>query len=1219
MAGPPPPPPPPPAPTGGSGAPPPPIPPPPPAVPPAGSSGSAAPPPPPPVVPVESAAAPAPPPPPPPAAGPAGGLGAPPPPPPPPAAAPVESSGAPPPPPPAAPVQDSASAPPPPAPLVDEVPDVPLPAAPMPPPPAPVAEPAAVPDSLVPRTVPEMADPPSTAEDMLPPVPSKPKGVEYDESGYKMRTPAELPYDEDLPEVKRVADPSMLRDIAKSSILLIMFMVFFALLLIASLVYLGLIAACDVKGWCDFEDVSARVNSGYLFVTFPFFVPSVYVWASMCAGIFGLLALTYYAYDVIKQDVGTARMVEISVFIREGALTFMAWEIICVLPLCVVLFILLGFGVNWSLAGAYLLGALFSGLTGFSGMLMATRANCRTAAAAHLGLSEGLNVAFRAGAVMGLCVVSLGLGGLSGAYMMFGDIRSLAGFSAGASTIALFARVGGGIYTKAADVGADLVGKVEAGIPEDDPRNPATIADNVGDNVGDVAGMGADLFESYVGSIIATGILGASLPYFYRNQIAMCVFQHLNIDLTCGPAGYPSQLSYANYLCYQDDFFLGYPNLSTWASNTMFIALPFMLALVGLIASVICTFKVFVSKKATSEGATKAEVMHALLMALRWNVLAAGVLIMGGAAGLCWGFFGSSSTFQNGNAGFGSRNLPSYELNPDSATACQPLINEFGQATPIPDVVVVDKYYTPLDTIGFQFPAPNQVPWRLFLTILIGLYLGILIGLITEFYTAGSFPPTKGIAHSGEYGAGAVVIQGLGVGMMSTVLPLSLVFAVIIGAYNLFGAYSIALAAVSMLSTLGVTMATDAYGPVADNAGGIAEMAELPSSVRDKTDALDALGNTTAATGKGFSNGSAVLTAYALLTALVFDSGLAPSPRDLVIINDPNVAHITDYDIVSTIDIYVVASLFLGIMLPHLFGALTMLGVSRAAQAMIVEVRRQFREIPGLREGRSGVRPEHVKCVKISTKAAIIEMVLPGVVAIMSPLIIGFGFGQKALVGLLLGAIGSGYMMGIMMSNAGGAWDNAKKLVESGFFGKNHAKGSEWHKATVAGDTVGDPFKDTSGPAMNILIKLMTVYGLVAINLMQPDIYVEDSRGWIGGLLLALTLIFSALFGWYSYISSEKTREAAKAVGPSIVQAPPKTVSGYYVSAPSVPEEQILFGSQMGDAFQAAGGHRALKRGIIANQTRLPGLGDGAGSLNDAFNPELPVTVSMLTENPIQN
>jgi len=1013
---------------------------------------------------------------------------------------------------------------------------------------------------------------------------------------------------------KHVADPGMLKDIARTSPLLLALCAFFTCITIAFIVYLGLIANCDIQGWCAYWDESSFPDKGYLFVTFPFFVPSVYIWAALSAGTLGIAVMAFYGFTIMKKDVGTARMVEISVFVREGAMAFLTFEYICVVPVIIVLFILVGFGVNWRLAGAYGLGAMFSAITGFVGMLMATRANCRTAAAAHEGLAQGLNVAFRAGAVMGLGVVSFGLAGLAGTYMMLADIRAMAGFSGGASTFALFARVGGGIYTKAADVGADLVGKVEAGIPEDDPRNPAVIADNVGDNVGDVAGMGADLFESFVGGIVSAGILAASTPYFYNNQLAMCVYQHLNIDLTCGPFNYPQKLSYANFLCQKDNFFTEYPILTTWASQSMFIALPFMLALVGLLASVLCTFYVYVPKKASREGATKDEVMSALLTSLRINVGIASILVLGGAAGLCWGFFGNSSDFLN-NIGFKNPDLPTYILNYNNTEACFPQTDVAGLNLWVPDVLLVNKYYTPTDSIQYQYPNPTEVAWRLYVTIICGLLLGVIIGWITEFFTAGNYSPTKNIGAAGEFGAGAVIIQGLGTGMLSTVLPLLLVTAVILGVFNLLGAYSIALAAVAMLSTLGVTMATDAYGPVADNAGGIAEMAELPSSVRDTTDKLDALGNTTAATGKGFSNGSAVLTAYALLVAVVFDSGLAPSPYQLVYVT-ADTAHVTEFDIISLTDIYVVASIFVGIMLPHLFGALTMLGVSRAAQAMIVEVRRQFREIPGLREGRPGVIPEHVHCVQIATNSAIIEMVLPGALAIMSPLIIGFGFGQKALIAMLLAAIGSGYMMGIMMSNAGGAWDNAKKLVEGGEYRKG--KGSEWHKANVAGDTVGDPFKDTSGPSMNILIKLMTVYGLIAIGLMQPDIYVNNSRGWIGAILLGVTLILCILFALWNARRTYRIREEAKSHKGGLIQAPPKTVSGYYVNSSSFPTDQIVPGSQMYDAYHAAGGERALRRGIIADQTKLPGIVEGPVALDSAFAPELPITATTLTEHPIQ-
>jgi len=1005
-----------------------------------------------------------------------------------------------------------------------------------------------------------------------------------DLKGYSIYTPYDLPYEEDIEQTKNQGNAEVPKDKdAYRGPLIVMTATFF-LVLVTLLVWLGLIARCQVQGLCDKADVSGNVDTDYAFRTFPFLVPFVYVWASLSAGVLGLLVISLYALSILKRNTGTARMVEIASFIREGAVAFLALEYGLLVVLVLVLFVLLFFGANLRVAFAYLIGASLSAITGYAGMSIATRGNVRTAAAAAKSMSLALNVAFRSGAVMGMAVVSIGLSGLSAVYLMMSDVRSLAGFSAGASTVALFARVGGGIFTKAADVGADLVGKVEANIPEDDPRNPATIADNVGDNVGDVAGMGADLFESYVGSVVATAILGASLPFFWRNPMALCVYNHLYIDQLCGPFDYPNRLSYAVSICESNDFYTEYPYLSIWASNSIFVALPFMLMLVGLLASIICTVHVIVPDSAKA-GGERAQIMDTLLWSLRFNVFGASLLIIAGAAGLCWGFFGGNSTFQSFQGFSGNADLPVFELAPNLTEACIPR-SVAGQPNLFPGGFLnPEGRYHPIDTLGFSFGSAYETPWRLFLSIIIGLFLGIVIGLLTEYFTAGNYPPTQQIAESGQYGAGAVVIQGLGVGMLSTVLPLSLVVAVILGAYALFGTYGIALAAVGMLSTLGVTMATDAYGPVADNAGGIAEMAELPSSVRDTTDALDALGNTTAATGKGFSNGSAVLTAYALLTALVQDSGLAPTPYDVV----SGRSHILDYNVVRINDIYVVVSVFIGIMLPYLFAALTMLAVSRAAQAMIVEVRRQFREIPGLREGRPGVKPEHVRCVSIATRSAIFEMILPGAIAILSPLIIGFGFGQKALVGLLLAAIGSGYMLGIMMSNGGGAWDNAKKLVESGFFGKSHAKGSEWHKATVAGDTVGDPFKDTSGPSMNILIKMMTVFGLVTVTLMHPD----QERGWIGLIIFLVALLFAGIFVFWNTRSSQKIREEASRIDNGFNPAPKKVVSDFFNEGPRVDEETIFPGSQMWDAFHAAGGRKGMKKGLFTNPSTLPGLYEG--------------------------
>eukprot|EP00736_Rhodelphis_marinus_P006504 Rmarinus@m.24570 len=708
-------------------------------------------------------------------------------------------------------------------------------------------------------------------------------------------------------------------------------------------------------------------------------MPFAVVFAAMTAGVFGLVAVTFYAMEVMKRPTGTPMMREIAGFIEEGAHAFLVAEFRYIIMFLIVVFCLMGVATDWRMAGCYMFGGLLSAATGFIGMMIATKGNVRTAAAAEASLSNGLQVAFRSGAVMGLSVVSVGLLGLSLVYLIFQDAKALAGFGAGSSSIALFMRVGGGIYTKAADVGADLVGKVEADIPEDDPRNPATIADNVGDNVGDVAGMGSDLFESFVGSIVASVVLGAQ------------------------------------------------------KYGTDGIAIPFWIALIGVVAAVVFTWHVRCKEDSS---------MDDLLMSLTYNVVGASIVITIGTLLICLSVFDTAKGYE--------------------------------------DNIAID----------------------LFLCVFSGLACGVLIGKITEYFTSHTYYPTRSISDSAEFGAGPVIIQGLGQGMFSTVIPLCLVGITVVLAYELQGFYGSAIASVGMLSTLGVTMATDAYGPVADNAGGIAEMSDLPDFVRDRTDLLDALGNTTAATGKGFANGSAVLSALSLMAAFSRE------------------ARMTE---VNLLDRLVIVSMLIGAMLPYIFAALTMLAVNRAAQAMIVEVRRQFREIDGLREGVEGVRADHAKCVDISTKSALSEMVLPGVLACMSPMIIGFWVGLQGLASMLLGAIASGYLLGVMMSNAGGAWDNAKKYVESGAYGADQGKGSERHKAAVSGDTVGDPFKDTSGPSLNILIKLMTRFSFVFVplfDLVGPN---EWPDNWYIGLLLFIaTLIVSFLYSLYKHVKEEE-------------------------------------------------------------------------------------------------
>ena len=685
------------------------------------------------------------------------------------------------------------------------------------------------------------------------------------------------------------------------------------------------------------------------------FIETFVPFLALAGAIIALVFAIFTAKKIMKFSEGTERMQKISASIRKGANAYLKrqYKIVGIFFICmfVVISVMAAFGLlTWFVPFAFVTGGFFSGLSGFIGMKIATAANARTANACIDGLNKGLRVAFSAGSVMGFTVVGLGLLDISVWFILLKFVFNLSPvditgamltFGMGASSMALFARVGGGIFTKAADVGADLVGKVEAGIPEDDPRNPAVIADNVGDNVGDVAGMGADLYESYVGSIISAAALG----------------------------------------------------VSAFAGDIKAMALPLILAALGIVASIIGTFLV-----RTGENTEQKQLLKALSKGTNFSAILIAVL-----------------------------------------------------AIPLTYFVLGDIRY--------------------YFAILAGLIAGVLIGSATEYFTSDTYKPTKKLADTSVTGSATIIIGGVSLGMLSTVLPIIIIGICILIAYFVCGGgasaanglYGIALAAVGMLSTLGITLATDAYGPVADNAGGIAQMAELDPKVRERTDALDSLGNTTAATGKGFAIGSAALTALALVASYIDKIKSVAAKAGETIVETFNI-----------MDPLVLVGLFIGACLPFVFAALTMDSVGKAAQSVVVEVRRQFKEIKGLMTGEAD--PDYASCVDLCTRSSLREMILPTVVAIVVPVVVGLLLGYKGVVGLLAGATATGFLMAIFMSNSGGAWDNAKKYIESGVHG---GKGSDSHKAAVVGDTVGDPFKDTSGPAINILIKLLSMVSIV--------------------------------------------------------------------------------------------------------------------------------------------
>lgn len=1003
--------------------------------------------------------------------------------------------------------------------------------------------------------------------------------------GYELQSPQDHIFDEDDVEFGKVGcktlDPEMLRDNARTSITSFLAIGFTATALLVLVIWFFLIGGvgdCKVDRLCDIRDKSASSSSGFSPKNFEFLVPTKLVWLGITLGTLCLLVASFHAFFTIRKSIGSPGMAEVTGRIQTACFRIISKEIVFMALLAVLLFILIGVGPGWRLAGAFVIGTLVSLVTCYAAVWISTSGNARTAAATGEGSHVGLKTGFRTGAIIGLVMASIAIIGVSSVYLMFEDVRALIGFATGASTVALFAMIFGAIFTNAANLAGTASTKNAL---HGASYTTKSIARLLSDNVSSIFGGNADCFESLVGSITATAILGSYLPFFHRDPFAMCVFNHLYVDNQCGTFGYPRKLSYASYICKSGDFYLQYPRLSVWQSNTAFVALPFLVAAVGVLASVVSTFFVRIPVEESSdtdvESQQETKKTRQLLWSMRMNRLLTTALVLVGLFVLFFILFGPASQFQKGTGLGSEEKLPSFELSSKPGACVNSFLTAESASSPaelLPKGQFSTKgRYTPLSTLGFEFGESRQTYWRLFLCSCIGVALGQLLYFLTEYFTDTSYSTIQKLASIAFYGPGAVMLEGIGKGMLSTALSMSLVLFSVFGAYNIFGFYGVALSSVSMLSTLGLTMSGLAHEPIMHNAARISELSRplLKTEVFEDIRALQKLGDVSTASAKVFASSAAALTGYSILAALVHESELAPSPRGLV--GSPRMLGEVLFNPSSMVDVYVVVSLLIGFMLPFLFAGQILLALSRASHVNSIS----FRENSPSAESNENDDKSFVHAV---SNYALVETVLPAFIAIMAPLIVGFSFGQGALVGMLVAAIGGGYLITAMVSNSSGAWRNANTVILAWKNGP---------ESMAANPLVEDSFRDTIGPALNTFIKMIAIVGLISAPLMEPD----RKNGWIGALLLALSVIFICGFGLWSARFNKRSAEniGAGDSASSVIRAPPKKVSPFYVEGPTWRRDEIFPGSQMHDALVAQSEMESHVN-MQVNTASLPGLSE---------------------------
>lgn len=992
--------------------------------------------------------------------------------------------------------------------------------------------------------------------------------------GYRPIIATDFPYEEDV-EIGRIdkeadVDPSMLRDARQTSLVHLVLMCFFAVLFLTFVIWQILIALCKVNHFCDMLEKSSQSTT---LNTPALRIPAVYVWSGLTVAAISLAIAAWYSFNLMRKPVGTARIVEIATNIYESSHSILNYQLRAYLLPVVCVFMMLGFGVSWQFSSALLFGAIISKVAATLSVSIGTRTNLRVTAAARNSFNEAASIAFRSGSVIGIGITSLALLGVSTIYLMLEDVRALIPFVAGVSLVALICRVIGVIYTSATNMGSRLTSIITRG--SNGPMNGEIILEYLkfgGDRLGDIASVGIEMLGTFALAVAVCALLGSLLPFINRDPFSICVMNHLYVDFICGSFGYPKTLSYAIYICRSDNIYQTYPALSTWQSNSTFIAIPYLLSCASLLVTIICTSW---SYKPKAKNENKESLVKKLVMGFRVNVLIGAILMTGALFAVCFIMLGPTSAFQKA-AGLGSNDLNYYQLDEGSVQeickARYELANSTDNPIPIPHGKFTKGYYKPVSVLGYHFGAASSSAWKLFFCGIIGLGLGMFLDFSSHLFTSIGASPTRRVAESSEYGAGAMIVQGLATGFLSAIIPTILVAFAILGSFALFGTYGTALLAFGLLFTFGIVISVDSSASIANSSTQISNLVELPQGVQNITSALETAGRSGSSTGKTQGYAASLISSFGLISALLYMARLAPSSRDVIgTMKSEAAVHIDNVTPISMSDIRVRLSIGAGAFVPFLFAGLVLTATRKVAIAVAVGSRKTI--IAAEKQDKDGkfIKANLIRCMSSARKSALLESVLPVLVMLTLPLTIGWGFGQQTMIGFLISAVSSIFVFGTAFSDSGQILANAVKLLELETLGAEFERGSERHKSSLICESVGRLLKESSGCTMSILMKLLPCAGYITVQRM----YADGTRGWIGAIILGILLLVAAMFKlWKRRWNSEF--EQAVEVATEDQEMPPKQLSPFFVQETQIDTRAVVPGSHLDETISAAGGTNAL-------------------------------------------